>query len=355
MANPDSLRARLERVSRGEINSALDYFLMNRIPIQFGGMTDPFSEWELEHRISLYLLEILKKFDYPTIISTKGSIFGMTEYVDVLQRGNFYIRVSFTGAEPQLAQRLEAGVGDLACRLSAIEALASVGVPISARLQPLIPGHEESAERLMLQAARVGVRHVSVEYLKLPMERVTTQAKILDRELPNIREYFKLHSATRNGREFILPAEEKISGHDYLCEVARSHDIHYGHADNEFLLRNEFLSCCNGADLFLREASFFDTNLLGILRRSKWLKDMRFIVEENRLSEYSLDNYLNSRSRSNLGPAASGSDRWLDFLKKKWNAPSWRGGPTSFWKVMDTGKLDDNGNKIYSYEDGPSS
>ena len=56
-------------------------------------------------------------------------------------------------------------------RLSAMRELTNAGVPVTARLQPLLPGHSSLAEELIDAVADSGAKHVRVEHLKLPLEQ----------------------------------------------------------------------------------------------------------------------------------------------------------------------------------------
>ncbi|MEO1551270.1 MAG: hypothetical protein AAFR93_12705 [Pseudomonadota bacterium] len=338
----------------GEIRSALDELLARRVPIQFGGMTDPFSPWELRHRASLALLSVLRDDDYPTLISTKSTIPAQAEYADLLKGGNFYVRFSITGADEGLASELEAGVVSPTERLIALGTLSQLGVATSVRLQPLVIGHEEAAVTIIRKASEYGAKHVSAEYLKLPVEKALNQAKSLDRVLPHIRSEYEARNARRVGREYLLPAEEKLIGHEKLAFAATDSGLLYGYADNEFLLRNKFAACCNASDQFLREASVFRGNILSIIK-SSGRSEIKFTeLIRDQVTDFPMDNYLNSRSRAKLAPTATARERWIALLRNKWNAPSWRGGPASFWGIVETGDFDRNGDKVFKNVDTQS-
>ena len=67
-------RSRMERVNRGEFASALDEFLSRRIPIQLGGMSDPFSPIEMDLGHTQKLMQVLKEYSYPYVISARRQI-----------------------------------------------------------------------------------------------------------------------------------------------------------------------------------------------------------------------------------------------------------------------------------------
>ena len=341
------LRQRLQRAKEGIPRGATEEFIQRRIPVQFGGMNDPFGPAESKKLISLETLKTLAEYDYPTLISTKGTILADDEYLSVLVRGNFYVRISIAAVASELESTLEPGVPSASDRMSSAMKIASKGVSVSLRLQPIIPGFEQDAERLVLEAANHGFKHVSAEYLKLPVETEAHNFANLQKTLPGIRHFYEEQGALRVGREFILPISFKKPRLIELKRVAEQHGLVFGYAENELLLQNDFSACCNASDLFLRNANYFNFNIAGILRKQAQLDDFRFDVSDSEwLPTDSVFSHLNSRSRVTTDNG-SNRDAWTKFLREKWNAGPWRGGPASFDGVVDTGSLDNAGNKIY--------
>lgn len=344
------LKKRFQRAAGGSPRGATEEFIQRRIPIQFGGMNDPFGPFESRKRISLETLNILADYDYPTIISTKGTILASDEYLSVLARGNFYVRISIAAVESELSSALEPGVPSVGARMNCARIIAARGIPVSLRLQPIVPGFEEDAVRLITDAAHYGFKHVSAEYLKLPVEIAAHNFSKLQKTLPGIRKLYDEHNATRVGREYILPVSFKKPRLNMLKKIAEELGLVFGFAENELLLQNGFTSCCNASDLFLRDANYFNFNIAGILRRQTHTGEFRFTVSQSEwLPQHSIFSHLNSKSRVSAGDG-SNRDAWIKFLKDKWNAGAWRGGPASFDGVINTGSLDDEGNYIYRLE-----
>jgi len=78
-ANSKAFELRLKRVAAGNYLSALDEFLAMRVPIQLGGLHDPFTPREKSFGVTYQLLRILCDSNYPTLISTKGELVVDTE------------------------------------------------------------------------------------------------------------------------------------------------------------------------------------------------------------------------------------------------------------------------------------
>lgn len=333
----------------GKPKGATEEFLQRRIPMQFGGMNDPFGPAETKKSISLETLRILAEYDYPTIISTKGTLLANEEYLTILASGNFYVRISIAAIDPMLSSVLEAGVPSVRDRLKCAEKIAYAGVPVSLRLQPIIPGFETTAENLITEAANHGCQHISAEYLKLPIETTAHNFAKLQITLPGIRDFYSKHCAIRSGREYILPTDFKKTRLNNLKSIAQNYGLLFGFAENELLLQNNFSACCNASDKFLRDANYFNFNIIGILKSQLRSRDIRFKVSDNEwFPTQSVFSHLNSKSRIHAHEKDS-RDTWKNFLKGKWNATPWRGGPDSFDGIVETGALDLEGNKIYKF------
>ena len=348
-AKPDTLRARLTHAAASAPpRSALDEMLAHRVPIQFGGMSDPFGKLEVVNRTSLRLMDILNAFDYPTLISTKSTLIDHDDYVARLRNGNYFVRISLTGAPPHIADGLETGVEPISRRLQTIETLSRQGVVVAARLQPIIPGCEDHIFRLLESIASAGARQISAEYLKWPIEADSQQSKLLEHILQfDKSEYNKLGSM-RVGRECVLPATYKYAFLSRMKAYAEKLGLLFGYADNEFLHLNEFESCCNGADRFLRDAKIFKCNILTAIRNQKDGFIYFDEIKKHWRPKNNLSSILNTNSR--IMKVRKDQEEWIEILRRKWNSSAWRGGPMSFYGVRKANFLDADGNSVYLSE-----
>lgn len=349
--DPKRLQKRFNKISQGKITGAVDEFLVRRVPIQLGGMNDPFSPWEQEKRKTLQTLQILRDNQYPTLISTKNTLVAQDPYLETLATGNFLVRISCTISPKGVMGHLEKGVPSLDDRLRAAEKLSSLGVPVSLRLQPILFGEEHAARNLLSTAASAGVRHISAEYLKLPIENQSRQMSYLRIVLPNLAAEYRRLNARQVGRELVLPSSIKAPGLFYLRDEAVAKGIGFGFAENEFLHLNPFESCCNAADLYLIGASYFSSNILGMVKRQLPARKLYFDFSSDLWTpSHSVFSHLNSRSRgaSDNEGKVSLRERWILLLKEKWNSKAERGGPSGFWGIEDLGEVDTRGNIIFS-------
>jgi len=139
VAKPEAFARRLDRLAKGaEPRSVLDEMLAARIPIHFGGLSDPFMPLEGQSEVTLALLKVLREYSYPAVISTKSTLCASPKYLDVLESGRFVVQISLPTLSDDLSTRVDAGVPTSSERLVAVERLASRGVAVACRLQPLL-------------------------------------------------------------------------------------------------------------------------------------------------------------------------------------------------------------------------
>lgn len=341
------LSARLTRVSNGVISSVLDEFLSNRVPLQLGGMSDPFTRASVRRGVTKAVLEALCNHDYPTIVSTKGSLKDILSHVDILARGNFYMRVSMA-ASTFKKQDVEPGTPSENEVFEIIAALAGVQIPVCLRLQPIFPYSEERAASLLLRARAAGAVAASLEYLKVPKERSSAQFSAIDElyggRLANVISAF---GAISSGREIAFSLKRRKESLLVLKAFANTIGLRVGLAENELLHYGDLPGCCNGASGFLRQANDFRYNVPAALRTASpgsqiTLADFQRVWSPSG----NIGSYFNSRSRLGLlGNHAT----WTEYFRRQWCSPRAHFNPTFFDGVAPSTECDDEGLPIYDF------
>ncbi len=71
-ANIERIRRKIENSLEGKALDISGELLNRKMPIHFGGMSDPFADEETT-KISVEILRLFAKYDYPVVISTKNT------------------------------------------------------------------------------------------------------------------------------------------------------------------------------------------------------------------------------------------------------------------------------------------
>ncbi|UWQ34983.1 PA0069 family radical SAM protein [Leisingera sp. M527] len=141
--------------------------------LALGTNTDPYQPCERDHRITRSCLEVLRDFNHPVAIVTKGAM--VERDLDILApmaaKGLVRVGVSVTTLDPELSRRMEPRAPLPARRLAAIRRLTKAGVPVRVMTSPVVPGlTDHELEALLAAGAEAGADAASWIMLRLPRE-----------------------------------------------------------------------------------------------------------------------------------------------------------------------------------------
>jgi len=344
LADPSRIQRKVEKAfSMEHQKDIIDKFILAKVPIHFGGMSDPFSTPEISLR-SLKILQILDQIDYPIIISTKNpNIFSDEKiYLQLLKMKNVVIQISISTISDNFAKILEPNASTPTERLQAIDKFSSQGKYVIARIQPIFPQKlEEIENKLIPTLSQAGVKHIILEFLKLPVESNLNDLSNLTEVLGwNVINYYKDLNAEKIGREWILPAKTKWEMLQPLLNRIHQEEISYGLADYGLYHLSD-TDCCCGIDKINGFTNWFQYNYSYQIKRVK-NGVLRFDENnKNYIPSNTIGMYINSNSRLRENETLFG------HLKSKWNRPGTANAPDSYLGVEWTGERDENGNCIY--------
>jgi len=142
-------------------------------PVAIGTNTDPYQPCEAEHRVTREVLEVLRAFNHPVAITTKGTL--IERDLDILgpmaAAGLVRVGVSVTTLDPRVSRMMEPRAAAPARRLEMIRRLTAAGVPVRVMVAPVVPGLTDHELEPILAAARdAGAVAASWIMLRLPGE-----------------------------------------------------------------------------------------------------------------------------------------------------------------------------------------
>jgi DNA repair photolyase len=110
-------------------------------------------------------LEILVGSNCRIQIITKSNLVIRDE--DLLSKGRSTIALTITTDDAEVARTLEPHAPPPAKRLRAAEDLIDKGIPVSVRIDPIIPFVNDKPEKLIATLASIGVKHVTSSTYKI--------------------------------------------------------------------------------------------------------------------------------------------------------------------------------------------
>lgn len=349
-ANPKALARRLERVARGEVRSAVDEFLARRVPLQLGGLQDPFTPMEAELGVTRELLSVLHEFQYPTLISTKGSLPVSEPYLSLLGGMNVVVRLSAAGITESLRRIVEPKSEGFAATIRVIEALEARDIVSGLRIQPIFPGYEHEALEMAETAAAAGVKQLSFEYLKVPGESVDTEIAAASRALGyDIVERMRGLGMVRLGPDWMLSKDAKRPFVRRARSLSHALGVKFGAGDTEFIPWSDGNGCCGASELTQDGANHFTANFVGAIRASLARADRRVsfgILADLWSPDRSIGNYMDWRRRIPVDQRNGRSD-WLALMARRWNGGKSPYSPAFFDGVVATPDVDEDGFRVY--------
>jgi len=350
----------------GRVGQFADYF-RNRITMQWGGLCDPFDEYERKYGIGLECLKVLKKYNYPVCFSTKATWWTEDDRYLALfhNQKNWNVKFSIINLDPEMARKIECGCPTPEERLYAMESMNAIGCGgVTLRLRPFIIGMSNVDNQhieLIRRAADCGASALSTEFFCLEDRAhpgtVARYDKISDALGYDIREFYKRNSPGMHG---YLRLNYKLK-EQYVFEMrdeAHKQGMIFAISDSHWKDLNDTLSCCGLDDTKFRVAEGQYTALV-VKARRRWDAGERNVLVtwdmmEEHLQMYKKFKYIYAEGFNTVGTANRTkywNDSMYDYLREIWNRPNNAKSPYKyFYGLMVPVKTDSRGNMVYRYK-----
>lgn len=246
-ADPKYFKSKLALANRGmEDRSDINVeWLRHRVPIHWGGMSDPFQPCERKYRVSQEYMDYLSLYKYPTVISTKGTPMLLEpEYLSLLKEGLYAVQTSLVCSDDLLLAQLEPGAPSATARLEALESLSAAGIWTAVRIQPMIPDTpiESDLGAFIARIAKAGVKHVLVESYKASSN--SDRTALMWKLFPGAINNFKYPDSNRQSHEKLIPSWRKWKYVKTARALCHEHGMTFGAADNDLRDQGDVVCCC---------------------------------------------------------------------------------------------------------------
>lgn len=243
----------VRRMFLGETKTMFRQYIDDRYWMQWGGLSDPFDEFERQLGTGLELLEFFSEIRYPICFSTKGTWWVEDDrYMRLFARNRdiWNVKVSIINLDPALAGRIELGCPPPADRLSAIRELSRAGVSVTLRLRPFVIGMSDAGgefAELIREGVEAGIRAVSTEFFCV--ERRMTEgtreryAAISEALGYDLMRYYESNTASATGYMRLNP-RLKRPYIDMMEAICRRNRIRFYVSDAHHKDRCFSGSCC---------------------------------------------------------------------------------------------------------------
>lgn len=185
--------------------------------ISASNSSDPYPPLERELELTRGCISIIKKAGLRLQVVTKSDI--AARDADLLEEMDACVSMTLTTLQSSLSEKLEPYAPTPASRLEAMRLLHQRGIPVSARIDPIIPGlNLDEIEDLVHAAAVAGAQHITSSTLKARHDSLNRLAKAFpDVTGPLVTSF---QCGERTGSSFCLPGEARWSIMERVCRAA---------------------------------------------------------------------------------------------------------------------------------------
>jgi DNA repair photolyase len=172
-------------------------------------------------------------------IITKSNI--VTRDDDLLKKVPSTVAITITTDDDNLAKILEPNAPSPKERLRAVGDLISEGIPVSVRIDPIIPFVNEEPRRLIATLAGLGIKHITSSTYKPKPDNW----RRLSEAMPEISEKLKplyFQQGERIGGNILLPKELRLKLLSKVQELTTAKGIKFG-ACREGIPRKNTAAC----------------------------------------------------------------------------------------------------------------
>lgn len=235
-------------------------FFKNRHIMHWGGMADPFCNFELANGVGYKIISALAADAYPTIFCTKGAGMLTGKYRKLFEKNahnkNFIFQISIPIPSDRLAKEIEIGVVSPTKRLAMLKQLSDMGYYTVLRLRPFIIGiTDQGLDELLEKALEAGVKAISTEFFILDSragEGMKKRFKWIGEltGIEDIQKYYRILSPKERGGYLRLNRLVKERYIKKIYTFCQKHKLIFGCGDPDFKELNSSGNCCGAPEVY---------------------------------------------------------------------------------------------------------
>lgn len=216
--------------------------------VSISNSSDPYPSVEKEMGLTRGCLKILSEQDCRVQMVTKSSL--VTRDIDLLKRIRSMVSLTVTTDDDCTARLIEPRAPPPSARLKAIEALISNGVPVSVRVDPVVPFVNDDVEGLVRKLASLGVRHVTSSTFKVRPDGWRRFSGALPEVAERLKPLYFRDGVVRSGCRY-LPEALRFRLMERVGELAGKYGMQFGTCREGFGRLNT--AVCDGSWLLKEE------------------------------------------------------------------------------------------------------
>ncbi len=199
--------------------------------VAMSNSSDPYPPMEKDLELSRRCLEILRKWHLKVQVVTKSDL--VIRDVDLLSNMKATVAITVTTLNESLCKKLEPGAISPRRRIDAIARLSECKVPVSVRIDPIIPGINDSEIKdLVLATCQAGAMHITSSSYKARQDSLRKICSVFPIEGEGLKAMFD--RGCQEGGYMYLPQDIRRKLMNAVKENALHENVTFSSCREEF-------------------------------------------------------------------------------------------------------------------------
>jgi DNA repair photolyase len=198
---------------------------LNGETISIANSSDPYPRVEATEGLTRRCLEILSESNCKIQIITKSNLVVRDD--DLLSKVSSTVALTITTDDDSVAKLIEPRAPLPSQRLRAAQDLIKAGIPVSVRIDPIIPFVNDQPQKLISALASIGVKHLTCSTYKAKADNWMRLAQAMPKVAENLKPlYFK--QGEKIGGTTLLPKEFRFKLLKSVRDLAVANNMKFG-------------------------------------------------------------------------------------------------------------------------------
>ena len=193
--------------------------------VSIANSSDPYPRMEAEQCLTRICLAILIQHDCRIQIITKSTL--VTRDTDLLSKVPCTVALTITTDDGNTAKLIEPYAPPSTERLKTVEALISKGIPVSMRIDPIIPFVNDNPESLIATLASMGVKHMTSSTYKMKRDNWQRFAMAMPKAAEKLKPLY-FDEGEKVGGYTLLPKALRLKLMSTIRRIAEENGMKFG-------------------------------------------------------------------------------------------------------------------------------
>ena len=217
--------------------------------VSIANSSDPYPRLEAETGLTRNCLAILAQSNCRIQIITKSNL--VMRDTDLLTKAPATVAITITTDNDDKARLIEPYAPSPTERLKAVERLICKGIPVSVRIDPVIPFVNDNSESLIATLANMGVKHVTSSTYKVKRDNWQRFASAMPETAEKLKSLY-FDEGEKLGGCMLLPEAIRLKLLNAVRSLALQNGLQFGVCRENLIQLNT--AACDGSWLMPRRA-----------------------------------------------------------------------------------------------------